>query len=237
MTKHVLKHLRTKIFTGILIVLPIGITFLVLKFVFNTLDNILGPLIPHVPIYLFHRLYNVPGLGIVAFFFLLYLVGLITSNVFGRKLVHWTDRLIINIPIVKKIYLSAKQLSDAFSQTRKGAFRQAVFVEFPQQGTFVLGFVTNELRDLQQQEMVSVFVPTAFVPPQGFLIFLPREKVTSSHLTIEEAIKSIMSVGMVTPQVLTVSLSSSTHGPREGKEPIEKFQEMKYVNTKAQGGF
>ena len=115
MIKKYSRHLRTKIFAGILVILPIGITFLVLKFVFNTLDSILGPLIPEVPIYLFHRLFTLPGLGIIAFFPLLYVIGVITTNVLGRKLVHWADRLVINIPVVKNIYLSSKQLADAFS--------------------------------------------------------------------------------------------------------------------------
>ncbi len=207
MTKNFLKHLRTKIFAGILVILPIGITFLVLKFVFNTLDGILDPLIPDINISLFHRLYHLPGVGLVSFFILLYLIGLITTNVLGRKLISWGDRLFTAIPVVKNIYSASKQLTDAFSVTKRGSFRQAVFVEFPQEGNYVLGFVTNELADLKRQTKLAVFVPTAFVPPQGFLLFLPKEKTLPSQLTVEEAIKSIMSVGIVTPQTLSVSLS------------------------------
>jgi uncharacterized membrane protein len=207
MIKKILKHLRTKIFTGILVTLPLGITFLVLKFVFNTLDNILGPLMPEIPVHLFSRDFLLPGLGIVGFFFLLYLVGVITSNVLGHKLIGLGDRLFTAIPIVKNIYTSSKQLTDAFSATRKGAFRQAVFVEFPLRGNFALGFITNELKDLNQQEKVAVFIPTAFIPPMGFLLFLPKEKILPSQLTIEEAIKAIMSVGIVTPSNLSVPLS------------------------------
>lgn len=207
MTKNILRHLRTKIFAGILVILPIGITFLVLKFVFNTLDGILDPLIPDINISLFHRLYHLPGVGLVSFFVLLYLIGLITTNVLGRKLISWGDRLFTAIPLVKNIYSSSKQLTDAFSVTKRGSFRQAVFVEFPQEGNYVLGFVTNEVADLKRQTRVAVFVPTAFVPPQGFLLFLPKEKALPSQLTVEEAIKSIMSVGIVTPQTLSVPLS------------------------------
>ena len=209
MIKKILKHLRTKIFTGILVTLPLGITFLVLKFVFNTLDNILGPLMPEIPVHLFSRDFLLPGLGIVGFFFLLYLFGVITSNVLGHKLIGLGDRLFTAIPIVKNIYTSSKQLTDAFRATRKGAFRQAVFVEFPLEGNFALGFITNELKDLNRQEKVAVFIPTAFVPPMGFLLFLPKEKILPSRLTIEEAIKAIMSVGIVTPSNLSVPLSQS----------------------------
>jgi uncharacterized membrane protein len=209
MTKKILKHLRTKSFAGILVILPLGITFLVLKFVFNSLDSILGPLIPEINVSLFHRIYHLPGVGLISFFFLLYLTGLITTNVLGRKLISWGDRLFATIPVVKNIYTSSKQLTDAFSATRKGSFRQAVFVEFPQEGNYVLGFVTNELTNFESQTKVTVFIPTAFVPPQGFLLFLPKEKTLPSQLTVEEAIKAIMSVGIVTPHTLSVPLSSS----------------------------
>jgi uncharacterized membrane protein len=212
MTKKILKHLRTKIFAGILVILPLGITFLVLKFVFNSLDSILGPLIPEINVSLFDRVYHLPGVGLISFFFLLYLIGLITTNVLGRKLISWGDRLFATIPVVKNIYTSSKQLTDAFSATRKGSFRQAVFVEFPQEGNYVLGFVTNELTDLERQTKVTVFIPTAFVPPQGFLLFLPKEKTLPSQLTVEEAIKAIMSVGIVTPHTLSVPLSSLKSG-------------------------
>jgi uncharacterized membrane protein len=215
-----------------LVILPLGITFFILKFVFNTLDGILDPLMPRLTVYLFNREYLIPGLGIIGFFLLLYLFGVIATNVLGRKLVNWADRLFTNIPVVKNIYLSSKQLTDAFSATRKGSFRQAVFVEFPQEGNYVIGFVTNELTDLERQTKVTVFVPTAFIPPQGFLLFLPKEKILPSQLTIEEAIKAIMSVGIVTPHTLSVPLSS----PKSEKESVENFKGMKYPNPKIEGG-
>jgi len=232
MIKNIFKHLRTTIFAGILVILPLGITFLVLKFVFNTLDNIIGPLIPLVTVYPFNQKFSIPGLGIIAFFLLLYLIGLITTNVLGRKLVIWGDSLFNTIPVVKNIYSASKQLTDAFSATRKGSFRQAVYVEFPQEGNYMLGFVTNELTVLEDQKRVAVFVPTAFIPPQGFLLFLPREKVLLSPLTIEEAIKAIMSVGIVVPQNLSV-LSSDR---KSEKEPVENIERVNYPNSKMEGG-
>ena len=96
----------------------------------------------------------------------------------------------------------------------------------------MLGFVTNELTDLHDQRKTTVFVPTAFVPPQGFLLFLPKEKILPSQMTIEEAIKAIMSVGIVTPHTLCVPLSSS----KPEKESVEKSEGMKYLNTKIEGG-
>jgi uncharacterized membrane protein len=232
MIKKIFKHLRTKIFAGILVILPLGITFLVLKFVFDALHSTLDPLMPKVSVYLLQRDISIPGLGIIGFFLLLYLIGMITTNVLGRKLIHWTHKLFINIPVVKNIYSSSKQLTDAFSTTKRGSFRQAVFVEFPQEGNFVLGFITNELTDLENEEKVSVFIPTGFAPPAGHLLFLPKEKVLPSQMTVEEAIKTIMSVGIVTPSHLTVSLTHT----KSGEESIENSEGMKYLNSKVEGG-
>jgi uncharacterized membrane protein len=232
MIKRLFKHLRTKIFAGILVILPLGITFLVLKFVFNALHSTLDPLMPKVSVYFLQRDISIPGLGIIGFFLLLYLIGIIATNVLGRKLIHWTDKLFINIPVVKNIYSSSKQLTDAFSTTKKGSFRQAVFVEFPQEGNFVLGFITNELTDLEDEKKITVFIPTGFAPPAGHLLFLPREKVFPSQMTVEEAIKTIMSVGIVTPSHLTVSL---THA-KSGEVSIENSDGMKYLNSKVEGG-
>ncbi len=231
MIKKILKHLRAKVFAGILVILPLGITFLVLKFVFDALHSTLDPLMPRVSVYLFQRDFTIPGLGIIGFFLLLYLIGIIATNVLGRKLIHWTDKLFINIPVVKNIYSSSKQLTDAFSTTKKGSFRQAVFVEFPQRGNFVLGFITNELSNLENEKKVTVFVPTGFAPPAGHLLFLPKEKVIPSQMTIEEAIKTIMSVGIVTPSCLNVSFSQA-----KDEEPIENIKGMKYLSPKSQGG-
>jgi len=232
MIKKMFKHLRTKIFAGILVILPLGITFLVLKFVFNALHSTLDPLMPKVSVYFLQRDFSIPGLGIIGFFVLLYLIGMIATNVLGRKLIHWTDKLFINIPVVKNIYSSSKQLTDAFSTTKKGSFRQAVFVEFPQEGNFVLGFITNELTDFEDEKKITVFIPTAFAPPAGHLLFLPKEKVFPSQMTVEEAIKTIMSVGFVTPSHLTISL---THA-KSDKESIENSEGMKYLNSKVEGG-
>ncbi len=224
MTKNILKHLRAKVFTGILVTLPLGITFLVLKFVFNALDSILAPLMPKISVQFLSHQFLLPGLGLLAFFILLYLFGLIASNVLGHKLVGLGDRIFKTIPVVKNIYTSSKQLTDAFSATRTGAFRQAVFVEFPLEGSFALGFVTNEITDRNRKEMLAVFIPTALIPPMGLLLFFPKEKVLPSNLTIEEAIKSIMSVGIVTPANLWVPLSRPFPESGLTKNAIEQFK-------------
>ena len=96
----------------------------------------------------------------------------------------------------------------------------------------MLGFITNEVANHENQSKVTVFLPTAFVPPQGFLLFLPREKIIPSRMTIEEAIKAIMSLGIVTPPNLSASLSNM----KTEKESIENLKRMDYPNLKIEGG-
>lgn len=229
MIKSLLKHVRSKIFAGILVILPLGITFLVLVFVFNSLEKLLNPLIPKIPLSVIHRDIYVPVVGVFGFLILLYLIGLIATNVIGRKFVTLGDRIFTAIPIIKNIYTSSKQLTDAFSQTRKGSFRQAVFVEFPQEGNYALGFITNELKDLDDNKKVTVFLPTAFIPPQGILLFLPKDKIIPSNFTIEEAIKAIMSVGIVTPNRVNTIFPKS-------KSIDENLNILKKTNSKIEGG-
>jgi uncharacterized membrane protein len=100
-------------------------------------------------------------------------------------------------------------------------------VEFPQPGNYVLGFVTNELKDLENGTKVTVFIPTGFVPPAGHLLFVPKEKILPSQFTIEEAIKTIMSVGMVAPSTVSIHVSGAPSSPE--KEPFANFKEIKYV--------
>jgi len=230
--KRIFKHLRTKIIAGVLIILPLGITIFVLSLVFNALDNILGPLMPTITLSILHKQFDFPGLGIIGFFLLVYLVGLIATNVLGKRLVRWGDRIFTAIPVVKKIYSASKQLTEAFSINQKASFRQAVFVEFPQKGTFSLGLVTNELADFQGQSRVVVFVPTHFIPPSGFLLFVSKKEVIPSNLTIEEALKAHMSLGIVIPHTFSVSLSGKT----PTKDSIENLERMKYPNSKIEGG-
>ncbi len=232
MTKKILKHLWAKILAGILVTLPLGITILVLNFVFNLLDNILGPLMPQISFFLFDHKFLIPGLGILGFFVLLYLFGTVATNFLGRELVSWGDRIFTTIPVVKNIYSASKQLTDAFSATRSGSFRQAVFVEFPKEGNYMLGFVTNEMNDQNSQARVTVFVPTAFVPPQGFLLFLPKEQVFFSRMSIEEAIKTIMSVGIVAPS----SLYLPVPGTIPDQEANQEFRTVNDANSKTEGG-
>src|SRR2546422_2168825 len=131
-------RLRRYFFTGLIVFLPIAITLSFLLWLFRTLDRFLG--------WLFTLLLGepIPGLGLVATIAVIFLIGALTTNVLGRRLVGWFDRLMLRIPLARSIYSATKQLSDSIFLQRRAAFQRAVLVEWPRQGMYTVGFVTGE---------------------------------------------------------------------------------------------
>ncbi|MDP3058166.1 MAG: DUF502 domain-containing protein, partial [bacterium] len=144
-----------------------------------------------------------PGLGIIATIALMLVLGTFTTNFFGRYLLQFSDKVFSNTPIVKNIYLTIKQLMDAFMSPSNSAFKQVVLIEYPRAGIFVVGFLTGtmrgEVQDKTQEEMVAVFLPTTPNPTSGMLVIVPRKDVTLLHMSVEEGLKLIVSGGVFTP--------------------------------------
>src|SRR3989441_7389599 len=132
-------RLRRYFFTGLIVFLPIAITLSFLLWLFRTLDRFLG--------WLFTLLLGepIPGLGLVATIAVIFLIGALTTNVLGRRLVGWFDRLMLRIPLARSIYSATKQLSDSIILQRRAAFQRAVLIEWPRQGMYTVGFVTGEI--------------------------------------------------------------------------------------------
>ncbi|MEO7921304.1 MAG: DUF502 domain-containing protein, partial [Thermoanaerobaculia bacterium] len=130
-------------------------------------------------------------MGIVVTAVVVYLTGLLSTNLVGKKLLELFDRLLENLPLVKTVYSASKQLVEAVSPEGRRSFRRVVLVEFPKKGTFALGFVTGNGIGPLKDEVVSVYVPTAINPTSGFLIFAPPDEVLDAGLTVEEGIKLV----------------------------------------------
>ncbi|WP_243689367.1 DUF502 domain-containing protein [Geotalea toluenoxydans] len=136
-----------------------------------------------------------PGLGMLTGAVVIYLCGLLATNVLGTQLLRWWDRLLSRIPLVKSIYTSSKQLTKVFKEG-KTSYRRAVFVEWPRPGVRAIGFVTAEIvRD--GEPLVVVYVPTMPNPTSGFALFFKQDEVFESGMTVEEAVKFVVSGGMV----------------------------------------
>ncbi len=191
--------MRSKAVAGILLILPVGITLFALQFFFRVVEGIFAKPVANVLSQLLQRNITIPGLGVLFFLVLIYLAGIIATNVVGRGFAYLTERFFTIIPLAKSIYSAAKQLTIAFAPERRETFRQTVFVEFPKAGSYTVGFATNELKDGEGKIYVSVFVPTTPNPTSGYMLLVPKERAVPSTLKTEDAIKSVMSGGFALP--------------------------------------
>jgi len=180
--------------SGILVVVPIVITILVLKAIFTFLDELLLPyLMPQIG-------YWVPGIGIIITLVGIYLVGILVTNFVGRKFVNMGEKFLLNIPIAKSIYGSVKQIMETFSFSSEESGKKIVMVEYPKRNVWSIGFVNGEISHPQSGDLLySILIIAAINPASGFFILVPQNKVLHLNITVEEAMKWIVSGGIVTP--------------------------------------
>lgn len=192
--------MRKYLIAGLLFWIPIWITYVVLRFIVDLLDESLA-LIPdkYQPDHLFGM--HIPGLGLIFTIGIILLTGLMVANLIGARLVQLWESLLARIPLIRGIYTASKQVINAFVQPKSGSFRKVVMIEFPRPGVYGIGFQTsNALNNLPTQtESIAVFIPTSPNPTSGFLMFVPKDQVVELNMSVEEAFKIILSVGVVTP--------------------------------------
>ncbi len=194
--------LRKYLVTGLLIWAPLGITIWVLNFIITTMDQSLS-LIPEAihPHTLFGR--DIPGLGVLLTVLVVFLTGLLGHNFVGQRLVELWEMLLGRIPIVRSIYSSVKQVSDTILSPNGQAFRKALLVQYPRAGVWTIAFQTgtpaDEVRRTVGDDMVSVYVPTTPNPTSGFFLMLPRSEVIELSMSVDEALKYVVSMGTVSP--------------------------------------
>ena len=187
MSRHFLKTLLT----GVATVIPVWVTYIVLKFVFQFTDGFLRPFIAK------YYAINIPGTGFILMIILLYLLGTFSANVLGKKIIKQTEKLFLKIPIVKPVYNLVKQVIDALSIPGKNAFKRVVLASFMDSKVKAIGFVTGSSMDKNGKEYIHVFVPTTPNPTSGFLEFLRADQIIETDLTIEEGIKLVLSGGVI----------------------------------------
>ena len=196
-------RLRGYFLAGILVTAPIAITLYVAWLFINAIDGWITPLIPHKYNPATYLPFELPGLGIVILIVALTLIGALTRGLLGRWVVNMGERILARMPVVRNIYSALKQIFETVLAQQSRAFREAVLVEYPRRGIWAIGFITGrtegEVQKLTEEEVVNVFLPTTPNPTSGFLLFVPREAIVHLSMTVEEAIKMVISGGIVTP--------------------------------------
>lgn len=194
-------RLRTYFLAGLLVLIPMVVTIGILSWLFNLLDGFLGP-------YIYDWLGRpMPGLGLIATVVLIFLIGLVTTNIVGRRLVAAVDQALHRIPLVRPIYSTAKQMSSTLLQNRQVAFQHVVLVEYPRRGLYQIGFVTGMIEGPLQralaakagERVLNVFIPSTPNAMTGFFVMLPERDLQVLGISVQDALKLVISGGMAMP--------------------------------------
>ena len=217
--------MRRYVIAGLIVWVPLGITIWALHWLVTTLDQTLL-LVPEglrpEALVGFH----IPGLGVVLSFLILVGTGVVAANFFGQRLILAWESILGRIPVVKSIYSSVKQVSDTLLSDTGNAFRKALLVEFPREGCWTIGFLTGTPSDAVSLHLdgdhVSVYVPTTPNPTGGYFVMVPRASVRELDMSVDEALKYIISMGVVAPRLHNAApgrvAASRTHP--EAKPPV-----------------
>jgi uncharacterized membrane protein len=198
------------VIAGLLVWLPLAVTIWVLHTIFGVMDDVFGWMIrasqavlPAAAYGPLETLRSIPGIGLLVMLALLLATGVFATNMFGQWWLRQGSRVLHRIPIVKSIYSSVKQVSDTLFSSSGQAFREAVLVQYPRQGSWTIAFVTGrpggEVQNHLQGDYVSVYVPTTPNPTSGFFLMMPRAEVTRLSMSVDEALKYVISMGVVAP--------------------------------------
>ncbi|WP_042299466.1 DUF502 domain-containing protein [Paraburkholderia kururiensis] len=194
--------LKSVFLTGLLVLVPLAITLWVLNLIIGTMDQTLL-LLPTAwqPERLFG--FHLPGLGALLTLAFVFVVGLLTQNLVGQKLVEAWNAVVRRIPVVGPIYTSVKQVSDTLLSSSGNAFRKALLIEYPRKGSYTIAFLTGipggDVVNHLKEACVSVYVPTTPNPTSGFFLMIPRSEVVELDMTVDAALKYIVSMGVVAP--------------------------------------
>ena len=189
------KHLKKKFLTGLFVLIPLLVTIYIIYLVISFVDTILSPVISNITLRLTGNEIYVPGTGLFLFAVVAYATGILASNYIGKRMLSYGERLVKKIPFVKGIYSSVKDMTDSFSSEKKHSFKEVVLAEFPFQGRYVIGFVTNRITGQSSEELCTVFVPTTPNPTSGYLIIIPEGELIFLDMPVDNALKYIISLG------------------------------------------
>ncbi|HWP38909.1 MAG TPA: DUF502 domain-containing protein [Gemmatimonadales bacterium] len=193
----IFRRLRRYLLVGLIVIAPVGLTVYVLVWLFQRLDSILGA--PLREVIGFH----VPGLGFVLLTVTLLLVGWLVHLAVGRQLLHWWNQALVRFPLTGRIYNALSQIVQSLVGGDRRMFQRAVIVPYLTEGLWAIGFVTNEdpelLSTVAGEPCITVFLPTPPNPATGFLLVVPKHRVRDLPISIEEAVKLVISLGAVSP--------------------------------------
>ena len=186
------QNFRSKLFAGLATLLPLYLTFFVIKFLFVTLEEMSDPILKRLNL-------DIPGLGIILTVLLIYILGFLVTNFLGRKIFNLGERIVKKVPIVNMIYTTLKQITDTFTKGSTDAFEGAVYIQYPRQGLWTMAFISGESKTKDGVPYYHLFVPTTPNPTSGFFLMIPQADTVATGMSVEEGLKTIISGGLLAP--------------------------------------
>lgn len=185
------QRVRNYFITGLLVIVPIVITYLTITWLFSVIDGLMEPLWFRY----FQR--HIPGIGFLTTILVIFITGLLATNVIGKQILEGVENILLRIPVSRSIYATTKQLMDSFSPTSKASFKQVILVKHPENDSYSIGFLTKELV-IEGVDMVAAYIPTNHVY-FGNIILVKRELVVFTDMAVEEGLKAILTAGTALP--------------------------------------
>ncbi len=191
------KHLRARMISGILVLIPLAITLFILNVILASLTAFVRPLLHPFLGEIPENAITLIALCVTTL--IIYFTGLVTNHLIGRRMISLGERVLMKMPIIKSVYSASKQVVDTFSSSTKAAFKAVAVVEFPRKGSLAVGFVTGSMTNPEGLLLYRVFIATTPNPTTGFLLILPAEEVQFTDITVEDGVKMIVSGGVLSP--------------------------------------
>lgn len=197
------QRVRAYLFAGILVTAPISITLYLAWIFINYVDSKITPLLPAKYNPETYLPFAVPGLGLIMLAVGLILTGALTAGFFGKLWLRFSEQMLARMPVVRNVYSALKQILETILAQQSNAFREAVLVEYPRRGMWAIAFITGrtkgEVQNITEEDCINIFLPTTPNPTSGFLLFVPKNDLIRLDMSVEEAIKMVISGGIITP--------------------------------------
>jgi len=201
------KIIERQFFAGLAVLLPIGLTLYIVWILFNLVSKSFAPLLIRIPLLQEMPVVVLRVIGVLITFVIIWIIGLVATNIVGRKILKLPEILLLKAPVVNRIYQTIRQIIQTIIVS-KTALRQAVLVEYPRKGVYTIAFVTNVYEE-KEKKNISLFIPTTPNPTSGFFVIVPEEEVIPLKITVEEAMKLVVSAGIITPKDYSIKITKS----------------------------
>ncbi len=213
-------NIKPAFISGLIVAIPIGITIFTLQFIFRFVDNIFGRYFREfLPFY-------IPGIGIISTFFIILVLGAFINNWLGRKFYEKIEKRMSKLPLLGSLYTVSRQIVEIISSSRRKEFQKVIYLQYPAEGIWTLGFVTGQSISDDGVRIYNVFVPTTPNPTSGYMVFIPHDDAVDTPYTIEEGLKILISGGMLAPPRLPF--------PVRKKQMVNKAESLPGENDKSE---